>query len=91
MKSKNSPVETAKLLIRWRGDHKLERVRQIASRSGQSINQMLNSWADMIVAQNEAEAGFLAAVARGNPENGLRLLGKLNRQDRKNRIAGTKP
>ena len=27
----------------------------------------------------------------GNPARGLRLLEKLNRQDRKNRIAGTKP
>ncbi len=37
-----------------------------------------------------AEASFLAAAARGNPERGLRLLEKLNRLDRKNRIAGTK-
>jgi hypothetical protein len=34
MKSKNSPAETAKSLIPWRGTRKLERVRQIASRSG---------------------------------------------------------
>ena len=38
-----------------------------------------------------AEASFLAAAARGNPERGLRLLDKLNRQDRKNRIVATKP
>jgi hypothetical protein len=74
-----------------RGNHKLERVRQIASRSGQSINQMVNSWADMVIVQNEAEASLLAAAARGNPARELRLLEKLNRQDRKNRIAGTKP
>ena len=91
MKQKRSPVETAKSLIRWRGNHKLEHVRQIASRSGQSINQMVNSWADMVIAQNEAEASFLAAAARGNPARGLRLLDKLNRQDRKNRIVATKP
>jgi hypothetical protein len=91
MKQKNNPVTTAKSLIRWRGNHKLDRVRQIASRSGQSINQMVNSWADMVIAQNEAEASFLAAAARGNPARGLRLLEKLNRHDRKNRITGTKP
>jgi hypothetical protein len=91
MKQKQNPVKTAWSLIRWRGNHKLDRVRQIASRSGQSINQMVNSWADMVIAQNEAEASFLAAAARGNPARGLRLLDKLNRQDRKNRIAGTKP
>ena len=91
MKQKNSPVETAKSLIRWRGSHKLESVRQIASRSGQSINQMVNSWADMVIAQNEAEASFFAAAARGNPERGLRLLEKLSRPDQKNRILGTKP
>jgi hypothetical protein len=92
MKQKPSPaVSLDKSLIRWRGNHKLERVRQIASRSGQSINQMVNSWADMVIAQNEAEASFLAAAARGNPARGLRLLEKLNRQDRKNRMAGTKP
>ena len=91
MKQKKSLVEPAKSLIRWRGNQKLERVRQIASRSGQSINQMVNSWADMVIAQNEAEASFLAAAARGNPERGLRLLEKLNRLDRKNRVFGTKP
>ena len=91
MKPKRSPTETAKSLIRWRGTHKLERVRQIASRNGQSINQMVNSWADMVIAQNEAEASFIAAAGRGNPERGLRLLDRLNRLDRRNRIAGTKP
>jgi hypothetical protein len=92
MKQKNSSAAGLdKSLIRWRGSQKLERVRQIASRSGQSINQMVNSWADMVIAQNEAEASFLAAAARGNPARGLRLLEKLNRLDRKNRIAGTKP
>ena len=73
MKQKNNPVETAKSLIRWRGNHKLDRVRQIANRSGQSINQMVNSWADMVIAQNEAESSFLAAAARGNPAR-LRCL-----------------
>jgi hypothetical protein len=92
MKPKSrSATAGEKSLIRWRGTHKLERVRQIASRSGQSISQMVNSWADMVIAQNEAEASFLAAAARGNPARGLRLLDKLNRQDRKNRIAVTKP
>jgi hypothetical protein len=38
-----------------------------------------------------ARSLFLVAAARGNPEHGLRLLDKLSRQDRKNRIAGTKP
>jgi len=47
--------------------------------------------AKSVIAQNEAEVSFLAAAARGNPERGLRLLEKLNRQDRKNRIAATKP
>jgi hypothetical protein len=91
MKQKHGAVETAKSLIRWRGNHKLDRVRQIASRSGQSINQMVNSWADMVIAQNEAEASFLAATARGNPARGLRLLEKLSRRDLENRITGTKP
>jgi hypothetical protein len=76
MKQKNNPVETAKSLIRWRGNHKLDRVRQIASRSGQSINQMVNSWADMVIAQNEAESSFLAAAARGNPAR-TALAGKI--------------
>jgi hypothetical protein len=47
--------------------------------------------AKSVIAQNEAEASFLAAAARGNPARGLRLLEKLNRHDRKNRIAGVKP
>jgi hypothetical protein len=90
MKRKNNPAAD-KSLVRWRGNHKLERVRQIASRSGQSINQMINSWADMVIAQSNIEASFVAAAARGNPERGLRLLEKLNRQDKKAGIAGTKP
>ena len=88
---KSSPAAADKSLIRWRGTHKLERVRQIASRNGQSNNQMVNSWADIVIAQIEAEASFLAAAARGNPERGLRLLEKLNRLDRKNRVAGEQP
>jgi hypothetical protein len=91
MKQKNSLAKSDKSLIRWRGNHKLEQIRQIASRTGQSVNQMVNSWADMVIAQNEAEAAFLAAAARGNPERGLRLLEKLNRLDRKNQIVSTKP
>jgi hypothetical protein len=79
-----------KSLIRWRGNRKLQRVRQIASRSGQSINQMVNSWADMVIVQIETEASYFAAAARGNPARGLRLLEKVNRQDRTNRFAGTK-
>ena len=90
MKQKNNPtVGGDKSLVRWRGNHKLEHVRQIASRSGQSINQMINSWADMVIAQSNVEASFLAAAARGNPAHGLKLLEKLNRQDRKSGIAGT--
>jgi len=91
MKQKRTRATPDKSLIRWRGTHKLERVQQIAIRNGQSINQMVNSWADMVIAQNEAEASFLAAAARGNPERGLRLLEKLNHLDRKNRVAGEKP
>jgi len=41
--------------------------------------------------QNEAEAWFLAAAARGNPARGLRLLEKLNRLDRKHQVLGDKP
>jgi hypothetical protein len=52
---------------------------------------MVNSWAHMVIAQNEAEAAFLAAATPGNPDRGLRLLDQLNRQDRKHRIADTKP
>ena len=92
MKRKNSPPAGGDTsLVRWRGNHKLEHVRQIAGRSGQSINQMINSWADMVIAQSNVEASFLAAAARGNPERGLKLLDKLNRQDRKAGMAGTKP
>jgi hypothetical protein len=91
MKPKTDPAESARSLIRWRDNDKLERVRQIANRNGQSINQMVNSWDDLVIAQNEAEALFLAAVARGNPDRGLRLLVKLDRQDRKNELWTPKP
>ena len=51
---------------------------------------MVNSWAYIVIAQNEAEASFQVAAARGNPERGLRLLEKLNRVVRKHRMAGNK-
>ena len=46
---------------------------------------------DIVIAQNEAEALCLAVAARVNPERALRLLGKLNRLDRNNRVAEEQP
>jgi len=63
----------------------------LATFNPQIQSELFGSWADTVIAQNEAEASFFAAAARGNPARGLRLLDKFNRLDRKNRIAGTKP
>ncbi len=60
-------------------DAKHERLRLLAERHGTSLNKLVEEWANVALAQHDAEARFRAMAARGNTERGLALLDKLDR------------
>ena len=60
-------------------DAKHERLRLLAERHGTSLNKMVEEWANVALAQYDAEARFRAMAARGDVSKGLDLLDKLDR------------
>lgn len=83
--------QTDASLIRWGS---LERKREIASlakRQGKSLNGLINTWAEIVLAQSQAEASFRAAASRGKPARLIALLEKMDRDDARKGIAGTRP
>jgi hypothetical protein len=50
----------------------------MAELHGTSLNKLAKEWANVALAQHDAEARFRAMAARGNPKRGLELLGKLD-------------
>ncbi len=54
-----------------------------------SVNRLVNSMAEIIIAQEDAEASFRAAASKGDPARLIALLDKLDESDRKNGIANT--
>ena len=65
-------------------DAKHERLRRLAERHGVSLNKLVDEWASMALAQFDAETRFLVRAARGSAQQGLTLLGKLDRSARRN-------
>jgi predicted transcriptional regulator len=59
-------------------DAKHERLRRLAELQGTSLNKLVEEWANVALAQHDAEARFRAMAARGNPKRGLELLSKLD-------------
>ena len=59
-------------------DAKHERLRRLAEHHGTSLNKLVEEWANVALAQHDAEARFRAMAARGNAKRGLELLGKLD-------------
>ena len=57
---------------------KHERLRRLAELHGTSLNKLVEEWANVALAQHDAEARFRAMAARGNPKRGLELLSKLD-------------
>jgi hypothetical protein len=55
------------------------------------VNKLVNDWAEIVIAQEAAEASFRAAAARGNPKSIIALLNKLNADDEKAGIRNTRP
>lgn len=60
-------------------DAKHERLRRLADKLGLSLNKLVEEWANVALAQHDAEARFRVLAARGNPKRGLALLDKLDR------------
>lgn len=77
--------------IRWDTERKRRQVDAIARRHNASINKLVNHWADTVIAQEAAEAGFRAAAANGDPAKVLALLDKLDADDEKRGIRNTQP
>jgi len=60
-------------------DAKHERLRRLADRQGLSLNKLVEEWANVALAQHDAEARFRAMATRGNAKRGLALLDKPDR------------
>jgi len=61
-------------------DAKHERLRRLAERQGVSLNKLVEEWANVALAQHDAEARFRAMGARGDARQGLALLDRLDRE-----------
>jgi predicted transcriptional regulator len=59
-------------------DEKHERLRQLARHRQISLNKLIEELATVVVAEFDAETRFRARAALGSPEEGLRLLAKLD-------------
>ena len=85
-------MKTKTTTVRWDSTEKERKVKAIARRTGiGSVNRLVNSWADTVIAQEAAEASFRAAAGRGDPARLLKLLDKLDAQDVVAGIKGTRP
>ncbi len=60
-------------------DDKHERLRQLAKSYGMSLNKLFEEFSTIALAELDARTRFLARAAAATPEDGLRLLDKLDR------------
>ena len=58
---------------------KHERLRHLAQRRGISVNRLLDELTTVALTQNDVEAQFRAAAARGSKKKALAVLGKIDR------------
>ena len=78
--------------VRWDSKDKQKNLARIARHKGfSSVNRFVNSLAEIVIAQESAEASFRAAAGNGDPKRLLALLDRLDAQDKANRISDTKP
>ncbi|HAB17718.1 MAG TPA: toxin-antitoxin system HicB family antitoxin [Verrucomicrobiota bacterium] len=59
-------------------DAKHERLRRLAERQGISVNKLVEEWANVALAQHDAEIRFRTLAARGSARRGIALLDKLD-------------
>ena len=70
-------------------DDKHERLKALATSRGISVNKLMEELSTIALTEFDAHTRFQAMAARGNPEQGLKLLDKLDREasrDSENRL-----
>jgi len=60
-------------------DNKHERLKALAKSRGISLNKLMEELSTIALTEFDAHTRFQAMAARGNPEQGLKLLDKLDR------------
>jgi len=60
-------------------EDKHQRLRELARRRGISLNRLMDELSTIALVQHDAEMRFHALAAKGSPQAGLRILGKLDR------------
>lgn len=63
-------------------DAKHERLKTLARARGVSVNKLVEEWATVALAQQDAENRYHLRARRGRPEQGLALLDELDRRER---------
>ncbi|MBN3894588.1 MAG: toxin-antitoxin system HicB family antitoxin [Nostoc sp.] len=59
-------------------DEKHNRLKQLAQAKGISVNKLIEELSTIALAEFDANTRFKAMAATGNPEEGLRILAKLD-------------
>lgn len=61
-------------------DAKHQRLKAVARSRGVSVNKLVEEWATVALAQQDAENRYRLRARRGRPEQGLALLDELDRR-----------
>jgi predicted transcriptional regulator len=61
-------------------DDKHYRLKELAQARGISVNKLIEELSTIALAEFDAENRFKVMAAKGNPEDGLRILEKLDTQ-----------
>jgi len=59
-------------------DDKHNRLKELAQAKGISVNKLIEELSTIALAEFDAQTRFKAMAATGNPEEGLRILDKLD-------------
>ena len=59
-------------------EEKHERLKALAKARGMSLNKLIEELSTIALAEYDAETRFRALVARGNPQEGIAILDKLD-------------
>ncbi len=60
-------------------DDKHSRLKELAKSRGISLNKLIEEFSTIALAEFDAENRFKALAAKGDPEEGLKILDKLDR------------
>ncbi len=60
-------------------DDKHSRLKELAKSRGISLNKLMEEFSTIALTEFDAENRFKALAAKGNPEEGLKVLDKLDR------------